>query len=43
MDHTKKEAVSRYRQFYRSQLLEDVVPFWMNSDLLYRQYGGYIT
>ncbi len=38
-----KESISHYRQFYRSQLLDDVVPFWMNSDLLDRQYGGYIT
>lgn len=29
--------------FYRNHLLDNVVPFWMNSDLLDEQYGGYIT
>lgn len=38
-----KKALTDYRDFYRRQLLEDVMPFWMNSDLLDREYGGCIT
>ena len=29
-----KEIFESYREFYRHQLLDDVVPFWMNSDLI---------
>ncbi len=29
--------------FYRNHLLDDVVSFWMNSDLVDEQYGGFIT
>lgn len=32
-----------YRKFYRSQLLENVMPFWLDSDLIDRKFGGYIT
>ncbi len=32
-----------YQKFYRSRLLDDCIPFWMKSDLLDREYGGYIT
>ena len=39
----KNEALARYRKFYRDQLLEDCIPFWMKSDLLDRENGGYIT
>lgn len=38
-----KEKIAQYRRFYRAQLLDDTIPFWLNSDLLDRQYGGYIT
>lgn len=38
-----KEIFASYRDFYRHQLLDDCVPFWEQSDLLDRQYGGYIT
>lgn len=38
-----REALARYRRFYREQLLEDCIPFWMKSDLLDRENGGYIT
>lgn len=37
------KTLTDYRDFYRRQLLEDVMPFWMNSDLLDREYGGCIT
>lgn len=29
--------------FYREQLLNNVIPFWMKSDLIDKKYGGYIT
>lgn len=31
---------SEYKKFYNNELLNDVVPFWVNSDLLDREYGG---
>lgn len=37
------KTVSAYRRFYLSRLLDDCVPFWLNSDLTDREYGGYIT
>ena len=37
------EEAARYRQFYHDQLLDNIVPFWMNSDLIDRTYGGYIS
>ncbi|MCQ2449533.1 MAG: AGE family epimerase/isomerase [Clostridia bacterium] len=37
------EEAKKYQQFYREQLLDDVVPFWMNSDLLDSENGGYIS
>ncbi len=40
---TIQEKAGRYQAFYRGQLLDDVMPFWMNSDLLDREYGGCIT
>ncbi len=38
-----KNTFASYRQFYRNQLLEDCIPFWMQSDLLDKENGGYIT
>lgn len=38
-----KARIQELRQFYHRQLMEDVLPFWMQSDLLDREYGGYIT
>ena len=37
------EEAKKYQQFYKEQLLKNVVPFWINSDLLDREYGGYIS
>ena len=37
------EQAKKYQQFYKDQLLQNIVPFWMNSDLLDREYGGYIS
>lgn len=38
-----KARIQELKQFYHTQLLDNVVPFWMQSDLLDREYGGYIT
>ena len=32
--------ISEYKNFYNNELLNDVVPFWVKSDLLDREYGG---
>ena len=38
-----KSVFASYRKFYNNQLMNDCIPFWMNSDLIDRKYGGYIT
>ena len=43
MAKTIAQQAAELSVFYRNHLLENVVPFWMNSDLLDEQYGGYIT
>ena len=40
-NHAKEAA--EFQKFYRGQLLENIVPFWMNSDLLDFENGGYIS
>lgn len=40
MDQHRAEA-AKLQQFYREQLLQNVVPFWLSSDLLDKTYGGY--
>lgn len=40
---THSEQAKAYEQFYHAQLLDNVIPFWMNSDLLDEEYGGYIS
>lgn len=42
MNQHRAEA-AELQQFYREQLLQDVVPFWLNSDLIDKTYGGYIS
>lgn len=37
------EEAKNYRDFYKKQLLENVIPFWMNSDLIDKENGGYIS
>ncbi len=37
------EQAAEYAAQYKRELLEDVIPFWVNSDLLDREYGGCIT
>lgn len=35
--------ICELKQFYHKQLLENVMPFWEKSDLIDREYGGFIT
>lgn len=37
------EEAKKLRNFYKEHLLDNVVPFWMNSDLLDKENDGYIT
>ena len=37
------QEAAEYRKFYRDTLFNDVMPFWMRSDLIDRKYGGYIS
>lgn len=37
------KRLSELREFYHKTLMEDIVPFWMNSDLIDKEYGGFIT
>jgi len=39
----EKKIIAKYHEFYRSQLLDNCIPFWMKSDLLDEQFGGYLT
>jgi len=32
-----------YKKLYSSHLLQDIIPFWMESQMSDKQYGGYIT
>lgn len=38
-----KARVSELKEFYRKHLLENVEPFWTNSDLIDKKYGGFIS
>ena len=35
--------IKELKNFYHKQLLEQVIPFWENSDLFDKEYGGFIT
>lgn len=37
------EKIEKYKQFYHNTLLNDVIPFWENSDLIDKEYGGFIS
>ncbi len=37
------ERIKELRKFYHNTLFGDVLPFWLNSDLIDREYGGFIT
>ncbi len=40
METTK---IIELKHFYHSTLLNDVIPFWVNSDLIDKEYGGFTT
>ena len=37
------QTFKQYQEFYKDNLLNDCMKFWMNSDLLDHENGGYIT
>lgn len=37
------EKINAYRKFYHETLLNDVIPFWEKSDLIDKEYGGFIS
>jgi len=39
----EKNKIIELKYFYHNTLLNDVVPFWVNSDLIDKEYGGFIT
>ena len=39
----KLEKIKELRKFYHDTLFNDVLPYWMNSDLIDKEYGGFIT
>ena len=39
----KLEKIKQLRKFYKDALFNDVLPFWMQSDLIDKEHGGFIT
>ena len=39
----KLEKIKQLRKFYYDTLFTDVLPFWLKSDLIDKEYGGFIT
>ena len=39
----KLKKIKELRKFYHDTLFNDVLPFWLNSDLIDKEYGGFIT
>lgn len=37
------QKLKSYKEFYHNALLKDVVPFWEKSDLIDKEYGGFIS
>ena len=37
------EKLQRYKIFYHRALLDDVIPFWEKSDLIDKEFGGFIS
>lgn len=37
------QKLKSYKEFYHDALLKDVVPFWEKSDLIDKEYGGFIS
>lgn len=38
-----KARITELKNFYHKTLFDDVLPFWMHSDLIDKEYGGFIT
>ena len=39
----KAARIQELQKFYHDTLFNDVLPFWLNSDLIDKEYGGFIT
>lgn len=39
----EQKRITELKQFYRKHLLDNVIPFWMKSDLIDKEYGGFIS
>ena len=39
----KKERINELRDFYYDHLMNNVIPYWMQSDLIDEENGGFIT
>lgn len=39
----EQKRITELKEFYHDTLLKDVVPFWVQSDLIDKEYGGFIT
>lgn len=37
------KKLQRYKIFYHRALLDDVIPFWEKSDLIDKEFGGFIS
>ncbi len=37
------ERISELKKFYHENLFNDILPFWMKSDLIDKEFGGFIT
>ena len=38
-----KKVIEKYKKFYHDFLIDNVVKFWENSDLIDKEYGGFIS
>ena len=38
-----KRRISELKEFYHKHLMQDVVDFWVKSDLIDKEHGGFIT
>ena len=39
----EKNKITNLKNFYHQQLMDNVIAFWMKSDLIDEKYGGFIT
>ena len=39
----KNKIFTEYKNHFHSALLDDCIPFWEKSDLIDKEYGGFIT